>query len=119
MIQSPLKHVRPEEVIQRYKSLIEVSRAIASHHNQAELFSELAHHMRQVVRFDFLNVLLYEPAYHVMRLYLLEGARHKDIEPGAEFPIDDSFEGWVWKNQNACVVRVDEETRFPKTLEVL
>ena len=72
MNQPQLSEVRPEELIRRYKSLLDVSRAIASTQNQTELFSELAHHLRQVVRFDFLNVLLHEPSHNVMRLYLLE-----------------------------------------------
>lgn len=120
MNQAQLSHARQEDVIQRYKSLLEVSRAIASNQNQTELFSELAHHLRQVVRFDFLNVLLHEPAHNVMRLYLLEGVRHKYIEPGAEFPVDESFAGWVWQHHEPYIIsKVDEETRFPKSLAVL
>ena len=115
-----LSQVRPEELISRYKSLLDVSRAIASTQDQTELFSELAHHLRQVVRFDFLNVLLHEPAHNVMRLYLLEGVRHKNIEPGVEFPIDESFAGWVWKHHKPYIItNVDEETQFPKSLAIL
>jgi formate hydrogenlyase transcriptional activator len=120
MNQPQLSQVRPEELIRRYKSLLDVSRAIASTQDQSELFSELAHHLRQVVRFDFLNVLLHEPAHNVMRLYLLEGVRHRTIEPGAEFPIDESFAGWVWKNQKPYIItNVEEETQFPRSLDIL
>ena len=120
MNQSQLSQVRPEELIRRYKSLLDVSRAIASTQDQTELFSELAHHLRQVVRFDFLNVLLHEPAHDVMRLYLLEGVRHRNIEPGAEFPINESFAGWVWQNHKPYIINnVDEETQFPRSLAIL
>jgi formate hydrogenlyase transcriptional activator len=115
-----LSQVRPEELIRRYKSLLDVSRAIASTQDQTELFSELAHHLRQVVRFDFLNVLLHEPAHNVMRLYLLEGVRHTNIEPGVEFPIDESFAGWVWQHHKPYIIaNVEEETQFPKSLAIL
>src|SRR5262245_16623764 len=120
MNQPHLSQVRPEELVRRYKSLLDVSRAIASTQNQTELFSELAHHLRQVVRFDFLCVILHEPAHHVMRLYLLETARHRNIEPGVEFPVDESFAGLVWKHHQPYIItNVDEETQFPKTLDIL
>jgi formate hydrogenlyase transcriptional activator len=120
MNQPQLSQVRPEELIRRYKSLLDVSRAISSTQNQTELFSELAHHLRQVVRFDFLNVVLHEPAHNVMRLYLLETARHRNIEPGVEFPIDESFAGWVWKHHKPYIItNVEEETQFPRTLAIL
>ena len=121
MNQPQLSQVRPEELIRRYKSLLDVSRAIASTQDQSELFSELAHHLRQVVRFDFLNVVLHEPAHNVMRLYLLEGVRHRrNIEPGVEFPIDESFAGWVWKHHKPYIItNVEEETQFPRTLAIL
>lgn len=121
MNQPQLSQVRPEELIRRYKSLLDVSRAIASTQDQSELFSELAHHLRQVVRFDFLNVVLHEPAHNVMRLYLLEGVRHRrNIEPGMEFPIDESFAGWVWKHHKPYIItNVEEETQFPRTLAIL
>lgn len=115
-----LSQVRPEELVRRYKSLLDVSRAISSTQDQTELFSELAHHLRQVVRFDFLNVLLHEPAHNVMRLYLLEGVRHRNIEPGVEFPVDESFAGWVWKHHKPYIIsNIDEETQFPKSLAIL
>jgi formate hydrogenlyase transcriptional activator len=120
MSRPQLANFRLEEIVQRYKTLVEISRAIASNQNQTELFSELAHHLRQVIRFDYLSVILHEPAHNVMRLYLLEGARHKNIEPGAEFSIDESYAGWVWKHQKPCLItNVDEETRFPKSIEIL
>jgi formate hydrogenlyase transcriptional activator len=120
MSRPQLANFRLEEVVQRYKTLVEISRAIASNQNQTELFSELAHHLRQVIRFDYLSVILHEPAHNVMRLYLLEGARHKNIEPGAEFSVDESYAGWVWQHQKPCLItNVDEETRFPKSVEVL
>jgi formate hydrogenlyase transcriptional activator len=120
MSRPQLGSFRFEEIVQRYKALVEIARAIASHHNQTELFSELAHHLRQVVRFDYLCVILHEPAHNVMRLYLLEGARHKNIEPGAEFSVEESYAGWVWQHQQPCLINnLDEETRFPKSLEIL
>jgi formate hydrogenlyase transcriptional activator len=55
-----------------------------------------------------------------MRLYLLEGVRHRNIEPGVEFPIDESFAGWVWKHHKPYIIaNIDEETQFPKSLAIL
>jgi formate hydrogenlyase transcriptional activator len=120
MVQAQTSTTRLEDVVQRYKALLEISRAIASNRNQTELFAELAHYLRQVIRFDYLNVILHEPAHNVMRLYLLEGARHKNIEPGAEFSIDESFAGWVWKHQKPYIIsNIDEETLYPRSIDIL
>ena len=72
------------------------------------------------MRFDFLNVVLHEPAHNVVRLYLLESVRHRNIEPGVEFPIDESFAGWVWRNHKPYIItNVEEETQYPQSLAIL
>ena len=56
----------------RYQALLAVSEAIASHRDLAALFHELAGRLQQVVRFDYLALLLYEAASNTLRLHVVE-----------------------------------------------
>ena len=46
--------------------------AIASHRDLPALFHELAGRLEQVVRFDYLSLVLHDPATNTMRLHVLE-----------------------------------------------
>ena len=46
----------------RYRALLAVSEAIVSHRDLAALFHELAGRLHQVVRFDYLALVLHEAA---------------------------------------------------------
>src|SRR3989442_2500046 len=56
----------------RYPALLAVSEAIASHRDLSALFHELAGRLHQVVRFDYLALLLYEAEGNILRLHVLE-----------------------------------------------
>ncbi|HEY7531566.1 MAG TPA: GAF domain-containing protein, partial [Nitrospiraceae bacterium] len=55
----------------RLRLLLEVSESIASHRDLEELFQDLAHRLPEVVPFDYINAILYNPERAVMRLWLL------------------------------------------------
>ena len=56
----------------RYRALLAVSEAIASHRDLSALFHELASRLQQVVHFDYLALLLHEAASNGLRLHVLE-----------------------------------------------
>ena len=56
----------------RYRALLAVSEAIVSHRDLSALFHELAGRLQQVVRFDYLALVLHEAASNTMRLHVLE-----------------------------------------------
>src|SRR5262245_22584934 len=56
---------------QQYKTLLEVSESIAVHRDLQALFHDLAQRLPRIVPFDFINLVLYEPTHHIMRLHLL------------------------------------------------
>ena len=58
----------------RYRALLAVSEAIVSHRDLPALFHELAGRLHQVVRFDYLALVLHEAATNTMRLHVLEPA---------------------------------------------
>ncbi len=71
-----------------YRALLAVSEAIISHRGLSALFHELAGRLHQVVRFDYLGLVLHEAASHNMRLHILE-AREPTPRHWVEFPIGE------------------------------
>ena len=100
-----------------YRALLAVSEAIVSHRDLSALFHELAGRLHQVVRFDYLGLVLHEAASHTMRLHILE-AREPTPRPWVEFPIGELPEGLVWQTQQPLILPdVAEETRWPRFME--
>jgi formate hydrogenlyase transcriptional activator len=99
---------------EQYRALLEVAEAIAVRRDLKELFDDLANRLPQIVPFDFINLVLYDPARHVMRLHVLVTPEPTTISAGLELPVDGSPGGVVWTTQAPLVVDdVAAETRFP------
>jgi formate hydrogenlyase transcriptional activator len=104
----------------RLRLLLEVTESIASHRDLGELLRDLAQRLPSIVPFDYINVVLHEPARNVMRLWLLVASVPSSINPGFEMPVDESPGGWVWTHQQALTVNdVSQEQRFPKLTSML
>ena len=70
----------------RLRLLLEVSESIASHRDLDELLRDLAQRLPHVVPFDYINVVLHDPAREVMRLWLLVASKPSTISPGWKRP---------------------------------
>src|SRR5919106_519701 len=104
----------------RLRLLLEVSESIASHRDLGELLRDLAQRLPHIVPFDYINVVLHEPARQVMRLWFLVTSQPSTISPGLELPVDESPGGLVWKTQQPLTVDdVTQERRFPKLVSML
>lgn len=104
---------------QKYLTLLELSKAIASHRELSELFHDLACRLQNLFNFRNLGVMLHDRSRKVMRLHLLETCEPTQWQAPTEVPMEGSIAGWVWQNQDAIVIRdLDLESRFPvaKTL---
>ncbi len=111
---SPLEHSR-----RQLEALLEVSEAIAQQRDLPALFHDLAERLHSVVDFDFLTLVLHDPARNVMRLHILETRipSEKQKPTGTESTVEGNPAGWVWQTQQAFVVSdTEEETRFPEFL---
>jgi formate hydrogenlyase transcriptional activator len=109
---SPLEHSR-----RQLEALLEVSEAIAQQRDLPALFHDLAGRLHSVVDFDFLSLVLHDPAKNVMRLHVLETRVPGEKVAGSESPVEGNPAGWVWQTQQAFVVSdTEEETRFPDFL---
>jgi formate hydrogenlyase transcriptional activator len=110
---SPLEHSR-----RQLEALLDVSEAIALQRDLPALFHDLAERLHSVVDFDFLTLVLHDPARNVMRLHVLETRIPSEKPTGTEAPVENNPSGWVWQTQEPFVVGdVDEETRFPEFLK--
>lgn len=100
----------------KYLTLLELSKAIASHRELSDLLHDLACRLRILFNFRDLAVMLYDGKRNVMRSHILEECQQRtwaSKEP-AEVPIEDSINGRVWRDQQPIVIRdLDQETRFP------
>src|SRR4051794_28164193 len=103
---------------ERYRALLAVSGAIVSHRDLPALFHELADRLHQVVRFDYLSLVLHEAASDTMRLHVLETC--EPVPPGTVIvlPPQDDPAGLVWQTQQPLITsRLAELRRWPRLLE--
>jgi len=111
----PAEHPR-----RQLEALLEVAEAISQHRDLAALFHDLAERLHSVVDFDFLTLMLHDPARNVMRLHILEARMPTPVKTGSEMAIESHPSGWVWQTQQPFVISdTEEEDRFPEFLQRL
>jgi formate hydrogenlyase transcriptional activator len=101
-----------------YRALLAVSEAIVSHRDLPALFHDLAGRLRPLVCFDWLTLVLHDPASNGMRLHILETS--EPVPPGTVIvlPPGDDPAGLVWQTQQPLITsRVTELSRWPRLLE--
>ena len=62
-----------DQQTQKFLTLLELSKAITSHHDLSELFHELACRLENLFPFRDMAVMLHEDHRNVMRSYIMEG----------------------------------------------
>src|SRR5262245_516338 len=106
----------------QYRALLEISEAIAAHRDLNALFHDLAQRLPSIVPFDFITLVLHDPARDVVRLHVLVAPESSTIRTGMELPTDQSPAGSVWKSQQSLMVELYDpavEARFPKLTALL
>src|SRR6201988_1359185 len=73
-----------------------VAEAIPKHRGLGELFHQLAERLHRLVKFEYLNLILHDPARNVMRLHILESEMPRKTRPGRGLPIAKHNLGLVW-----------------------
>jgi len=103
----------PDLQLRQYQTLLELSKAIASHRNLPDLLHDLAGRLPRFFDFHNLAVMLHDGARDVMRMHILETSEPAMQQFPTEFPVEGSIAGWVWQHQQPFVTRdVQQETRF-------
>lgn len=109
-----------ETLTERYQALLEVAQAISSHRDLDDLFRELAQRLPRVVRVNYVDLSLYDPAKKIMRLQTIQANVPADLVGGHEVLIDDCPSGLVWQTQRPIVVPdLAEERRWPKVIQFM
>ncbi|MBX3332055.1 MAG: sigma 54-interacting transcriptional regulator [Nitrospira sp.] len=104
----------------RLRLLLEVTESIASHHDADRFLRDLAQRLPRIVPFDYINIVLHDPAKNIMRLRLLVTSMPATIKPGLELSIEESPGGLVWKTQQPLTVPdIAYEHRFQKLIAML
>src|SRR5208283_2302488 len=116
--QNPASESRPTSPLDssrgQFEALLEVSEAIAQQHDPKALFHELAERLHSVLQFDFLGLVLHNPANNTMRLRVLETRGNMEPPPADELSLDDSPAGWVWQNQQPFLsLDTAKDARYP------
>ena len=91
-----------------HRALLAVSEAIVAHRDLRALFHELAGRLQQVVRFDFVSLVLHEPADNTMRLHVLETS--EPVPPGTVIvlSVEEDPAGLVWQTQQPLIVSSED-----------
>src|SRR3981081_2549996 len=99
---------------QQYRALLAVAEANVSHRNLHALFHDLAARLHQVVRFDYLLLVLHDDALDTMRLHILETSEPTSTQAGLLTPVHESPSGLVWQTQQPLIIpNLEEENRWP------
>ena len=109
---------QPPIADEQYRALLAVSEAIVSNRDLPALLHELGGRLRQIVRFDYLSLVLHEAATNTMRLHVLEAAESLSEPFVLVLPVDDDPAGLVWQTQQPLIIAtMDDLTRWPALLE--
>jgi formate hydrogenlyase transcriptional activator len=107
-------------LIRRYQALLGVSEAIAAHRDLKDLLHHLAPSLRPLVPFDFLNLVLHDPAEDAMYVHVLETQVPSSIPRGKRVAAHETPAGWAFERQQPLVVsNIEGETRWSAILPLL
>src|SRR5579864_348700 len=84
----------------RYRALLAVSEVIVSHRDLSALFHELAGRLQQVVRFDYLALLLHEAEGNTLRLHIVEPPGPTQVS----IPVGETPAGLVFESQQPLIL---------------
>jgi len=113
--QDAAKGLKPEQ----YLTLLELSKAIASHRDLAKLFHDLACRLQILFKFRSLAVMFHDSSRNIMRCHFLETCAPTKWQPPTEVPMEGSIAGWVWEHQEPVVVHdiaLEDQFSFARTL---
>jgi PAS domain S-box-containing protein len=103
----------------RYEAFLRVSRTINSYREPAALFRALAQELQNVVKFDFLGLVLYDEAHNEVLMPVLEVVNGPEVIVPPDLRPEDTIAWWVYKNQKPVVIScAQKETRFLPMMEV-
>ncbi len=100
-----------------YRTLLEMSRAMAAHTSVDELVRELGRRLHNLLDFTYLTLMIHDDARDVMLTHTVH-----TVSPGPvaapEYTMEQSPSAGVWQSQQPLVVGdIAEETRYPVVMK--
>ncbi len=106
--------------LDRYRALLRVAEAIASHSDLAALVQDLARLLPSVVPVNFVGLSLHDPQRGVMRLHVLQANVTADIIGGHESAPAETPAGLVWETQEPLLLNdLAAEHRWPNVIGLM
>ncbi|MGC2109842.1 MAG: sigma 54-interacting transcriptional regulator, partial [Candidatus Korobacteraceae bacterium] len=101
----------------RYRTLLEMSRAMAVHTSVDELVRELARRLHELLDFTYFTLMIHDDERDVMRTHTV----HR-LQPGPiaapEYSMEESPSAGVWRSQEPLIVAdIAHETGFPTVMK--
>jgi formate hydrogenlyase transcriptional activator len=99
-----------------HEALLDIGDLVCSYRDVQSLMHHLAARLRKVVSFDYVLLVLYDPAIDKMRLHLLELLVPPGTEPlgSTEIAVEEGPAGWVMENQKHLIFdALETVTQFP------
>jgi|HubBroStandDraft_6_1064221.scaffolds.fasta_scaffold03438_5 formate hydrogenlyase transcriptional activator len=109
-----------EHAERQFEALLEVSELITQQRDLKALFRQLRERLHRVIQFDFLALILHNPATNCMRLHILETDEPVGHEKTEESSVENTPSGWVWQNQESFVSQdTATDARYPEFMQRL
>jgi formate hydrogenlyase transcriptional activator len=99
----------------RYETLIRVSNVIGTYRDQHELFRMLVRELHQVVRFDYVGVVIHDERSNTFQQHCVDAETEAVVAPDPELEMQESDAWWVYQNQEPLVTSLEtHDARFSK-----
>ena len=109
-----------QSVVARYEALIRVSQAVSAYREPRKLFDVLVNELRHVIAFDGIGIAQYDESTDAINWHVSIHCDEPNPTLKDKCVQKETMTCWVFQNQRPLVIPfVDEETRFPDTMEFL
>src|SRR5262245_20543954 len=103
--------------IPRHAAWLDISDVICTYRDLPALLHHLAERLRKVVEFDYVVLMLHDPAIDKLRIHILEILLPNPPSGPMTTGVDEGAGGWVFSNQQYLVFdSIADETRFPDSM---
>src|ERR1700704_4493809 len=103
----------------RYGALIRVSQAVSAYREPRKLFDALVNELRRVIEFDGIGIAQYDETTAAIKWHVSIHCSEPNPTLEDKCVQKETMTCWVFHNQQPVVIPfVDQETRFPDTMEV-
>src|SRR5262245_4956407 len=103
---------------QQYQTLLAVAEAIVAHRDLQALLHDLAGRLHEVVRFDHIVLVRYDPENNLMHRHVFDRTEPLPADPPVAFTVEDDPGGLVLQTQQPLILSaLADVARWPLYLQ--